>query len=122
MTKGAALYSFFSGFGLDAYAANSVPDDVTFDYLTYTPVFDAWGGNPVSLTVNLWFYTTSEAKVNAKVEEISAAIGPGGVTLPCDNGFIWLKRGSPFAQPVADANTGVKRRYLNVTAEYMTLN
>lgn len=122
MTKGAALYSFWSSFGLDAYAANAVPNDVTFDYLTYTPVFDAWGGSPVSLTVNLWYYGTGEAEINAKAQEISDKIGMGGALLPCDGGCIWLKRGSPFCQSVADSNANVKRRYINVTAEYLTLN
>lgn len=122
MTKGATLQQFFEGF-LPAYATNAVPDDVVFPYLTYSAVFDAFDGQPVSLTVNLWYYTTSEALPNAKAQEISDALGSGGVTLPIDGGYIWLMRGSPFCQSLADeADSLIKRRYINVTAEFLCLN
>ena len=122
MTKGAALQAFFSKF-MDAYAASAVPEDVTFPYLTYELITSAWDCGEVGLTVNLWFYTTSEAVPNAKAQELSDAIGYGGVTLSCDGGFIWLKRGSPWCQNLQDdTDKNIKRRYINVTAEYMTLN
>ena len=122
MTKGAALQAFFSQF-MGAYAASAVPEDVTFPYLTYELITSAWDGGEVGLTVNMWFYTTSESVPNAKAQELSDAIGYGGVTLPCDGGFIWLKRGSPWCQNLQDyTDKNIKRRYINVTAEYMTLN
>ena len=123
MTKGAALYRFFSGFGMTAYASASVPDDVEFPYLTYDLVTSAWESDPVSLTVNLWDYTESEAEPNAKAREISEALGMGGKVLPCDGGYIWLKRGSPWCQSLSDeTDKNIKRRYLNITAEYLTQN
>ena len=123
MTKAAALYQFFSGFGMPAYAASSVPEDVNFPYLTYELSTSAWDGGEVGLTVNLWFYTTSEAVPNAKAQELSDTIGYGGVTIPCDGGLIWLKRGSPWCQSLKDdTDQNIKRRYINVTAEYLTLN
>lgn len=121
MTKAAALYQFFSSFGMPAYAASSVPDDVVFPYLTYELITSAWGGEEVGLTVNLWFYTTSEAIPNAKAQELSEAIGLGGVMLPCDDGAIWLKRGYPWCNPIKDESDNTRKgRYINVTAEYMT--
>ena len=119
MTKGATLQQFFSQF-LTAYAATSVPEDVIFPYLTYDAVFDAWGGEPVSLTVNLWFYTESEAVPNAKADKISKAL-EGGAVLDMGNGeYIVLHRGSPWCQALRDeTNNNVKRRYLNVTADYL---
>lgn len=123
MTKGAALYRFFSGFGMTAYASASVPDDVEFPYLTYDLVTSAWESDPVSLTVNLWYYTESEAEPNAKAREISEALGMGGRVLPCDGGYIWLKRGAPWCQSLSDeTDKNIKRRYLNITAEYLTQN
>ena len=122
MTKGAALQDFFSQF-MDAYAASAVPEDVNFPYLTYELITSAWDGGEVGLTVNLWFYTTSEAVPNAKAQELSDAIGYGGVTLPCDGGFIWMKRGSPWCQNLQDdTEPNIKRRYINLTAEYLTWN
>lgn len=128
MTKDKALYRFFSSFGIQVYPDNAVLNengepDVVLPYLTYTPVFDAWGGEPVSLTVNLWYRTESEAIPNAKAQELSEAIGLGGKILPCEEGYIWLKRGSPWCQNLSDeADQFIKRRYLNVTAEYLTFN
>ena len=122
MTKGAALQSFFDGI-MTSYAASAVPDDATLPYLTYELITSAWDGGEVGLTVNLWFYTTSEAVPNAKAQKLSDSIGYGGVTIPCDDGFIWLKRGSPWCQNLQDdTDQNIKRRYINVTAEYLTLN
>ena len=122
MTKGAALQPF-SAQVMDAYAASAGPDDVTFPYLTYGLITSAWDGGEAGLTVNMWFYTTSEAVPNAKAQELSDAIGYGGVTLPCDGGFIWRRRGAPWCQNLQDdTDPKIKRRYINVTAEYMTLN
>lgn len=123
MTKAAVLYDFFNSFGMTAYAATSVPEDVVFPYLTYELVVDSWEGGEVALTVNLWFYTSSEAIPNAKAQQIADAIGMGGKVLPCDGGYVWIKRGSPWCQSLPDDTAAdIKRRYLNVTVEYLTKN
>lgn len=123
MTKAAALHQFFSSFGITAYTATSVPEDAVFPYLTYELIVDAWDGGETGLTVNLWFYTESEAIPNAKADEISRTIGLGGIVLPCEGGYIWVKRGSPWCQSLSDETSEmIKRRYLNVTVEYLTEN
>ena len=122
MTKGAALQSFFDSI-MTAYASSAVPEDATLPYLTYELITSAWNGGEVGLTVNMWFRTTSEKEPNAAVDKLSKAIGLGGVLLHCDDGVIWLKRGSPWAQSLTDeTDKTIKRRYINVTAEYLTLN
>ena len=122
MTKGPALQSFFDSI-MTSYAASAVPADATLPYLTYELITGAWNGGEVGLTVNMWFRTTSEKEPNAAVDKLSKAIGLGGVFLHCDDGVIWLKRGSPWAQSLTDAtDKTIKRRYINVTAEYLTLN
>ena len=122
MTKGAALQSFFDSI-MPSYSSSSVPDNATLPYLTYELITSAWNGGEVGLTVNMWFRTTSEKEPNAAVDKLSKAIGLGGVQLPCDDGMIWLKRGSPWAQSLTDeTDKTIKRRYINVTAEYLTIN
>lgn len=122
MTKDKALYAWFNSFGIPFYPSTNVPEDAVFPWGTYELITGAWDGGEVGLTVNLWYYTESEAIPNAKAEEMSKAIGLGGVTIPCDGGFIWIKRGSPWCQSLKDeASPMIKRRYINVTAEYMTL-
>lgn len=120
-TKAAALHEFFSSFGLTAYVNTSVPDDVTFPYLTYEFISGAFNDTPASITVNLWFFTESEAIPNRKAEEISRVIGQSGKLISCDDGLIWIKRGSPFCQSLTDdTDPGIKRRYMNITLEYFT--
>lgn len=118
MTKERALNQFFSGFGITAYPSNAVPNDTTFPWLTYTtPV--GYDGD-VSAEVNLWYHTESEATPNKKASEIAEAIGVGGVTIPYDEGLIWIKRGNPFSNALTDANDAtIKRRQINVIYEYL---
>ena len=120
MTKEAALYSFFSNFGLPAFEENSVPSQQEFPYLTYelaTSDFD----HPVPIAVSLWFRSTSWLAANLKARQISTAISRGGVTIPCDNGAIWITRGEPFVRSSGDgSDSEVKRKLLNLTVEFFT--
>lgn len=128
MTPEAAIYQFLSGFGIPAYASSSVPDQSSpewqgFPYLTYDLVIGEWMEAEVNMPVNLWYRTASEATPNAKVREFSQAIGLGGVTIPCDGGMLWVKKGSPWAQAmtVEGEDEMVKRRYININIEFLTI-
>lgn len=119
MTKAAAIYNFWNGL-LTAYEENTVPVDAIFPYITYQLVTDSLGNN-VSMAVSVWYRTDGWTEINAKTEEVSKAIGRGGVFLSCDGGKIWLKRGTPFAQNMGDESDNlIKRKYLNITAEFLT--
>lgn len=123
MTPEAAVYRFFSGFGIDAYASTSVPDNRPFPYITYDLTIPGeLDDGEAMMTANVWYRTDSEAVPNAKVREIGQRIGRGGITLRCDGGMLWLKRGTPWAQAVniSGADEKVKRRYLNIDIEYLT--
>ena len=120
MTKAAAMYQFWSSFGLTAYEENTVPDEAAFPYITYQLVTDSFD-REIPLTASLWYRSESWTAINAKTEEISQKISRGGKFIPCDGGAIWLKRGQPFAQSMGDESDNlIKRKYLNITAEYMT--
>lgn len=122
MTKAAAIYQFWNSFGLTAYEENTVSDDAKFPYITYQLVTDSFE-NEVILTGSIWYRDTSWLSVNAKAEEISQAIGWGGKLIDCDGGKIWLKRGSPFAQNMGDDTDDlIKRKYINLSAEFFTAN
>ena len=122
MTKAAAIYQFWSGFGLTAYEENTVPEDAAFPYITYQLVTDSFD-REVAAAASLWYRGESWTAINAKTEKIARFIGGGGCLIDCDGGFIWLKRGSPFAQNMGDESDDlIKRKYINVTVEYMTAN
>ena len=122
MTPEAAVYKFLAGFGIPAYASSSTPDQAEFPYITYDLVLGSWGRTEVNVPVNVWYRTDSEAVPNAKVREIAEAIGLGGVTVPCDDGMLWIKKGSPWAQSVTidGEDEKVKRRYVNINIEFLT--
>lgn len=124
MTKAAALYKFYSSFGIPAYEENSVPtgaDKPEYPYITYSVATSAFGDGEVALTASVWYRSSSWVEANAKAEEISAGIGRGGKIINCDGGAIWLKRGTPFSQSMGDPDDDmIKRKYLNITAEYLT--
>ena len=126
VTPEAAIWIWLNSFGVPAYAATSTPDEGDdewqgFPYITYDLVEGEWMGGEVNMPVNLWDRTDSEAKLNAKVREIAAELGHGGVTLPCDGGMLWLKKGSPWAQAVRveGEDEKIKRRYVNINVEYL---
>ena len=120
MTKAAAIYQFWNNFGLTAYEENSVPDEAAFPYITYQLVTDSFD-REIPLTASIWYRSESWTGINSKTEEISQKISRGGKIIPCDGGAIWLKRGQPFAQSMGDESDNlIKRKYLNITAEFMT--
>ena len=120
MTKAAAIYKFWSSFGLTAYEENTVPTDAAFPYITYQLVTDSFD-REVQVTASLWYRSESWTAINAKTEEIGQKISRGGKIISCDGGAIWLKRGQPFAQNMGDESDDlIKRKYINITAEFMT--
>ena len=120
MTKAAAIYQFWNSFGLTAYEENTVPDDAVFPYITYQIATDSFDYE-IPLTASIWYRSESWTAINAKTEEVSQRISRGGKFVPCDGGAIWLKRGQPFAQSMGDESDNlIKRKYLNITAEFMT--
>ena len=122
MTKAAAIYQFWSSFGLTAYEENTVPTDAAFPYVTYQLVTDSFDSEAPA-TASLWYRGESWTAINAKTEEISRKISRGGKIIACDDGAIWIKRGQPFAQNMSDESDDlIKRKYINITSEYLTLS
>lgn len=120
MDKGQAIQEFWSSFELPAYDENSVPDDATYPYITYSMVYDSLDYIAL-LTGSVWYRGTKWSDASQKAEEISEYLGMGGKVLPLDRGYVWLFRGTPFAQRMGDENDPlVKRIYFNVSAEFLT--
>ena len=120
MTKAAAIYQFWNSFGLTAYEENTVPTDAVFPYITYQIVTDSFD-REVPVAASLWYRSESWTAINAKTEEISQTISRGGKIISCDGGAMWRERGQPFAQSMGDESDDlIKRKYLNITAEFVT--
>lgn len=119
------LHSFWSSFELKAYDENTVPDNAMTvndgKYITYS-VVTAYFDEPVMLSASLWYKSTSWAEITQKATQIGETIGLGGKVLKTDDGYIWLKRGVPFAQRMSDEDDTIRRIYLNIEVEYFTSN
>lgn len=123
MNREQALHQFWSSFGLKAYDENTVPDNAMTDndnkYLTYNIAISNFD-EPIAASASLWYKSTSWAGITAKSEEINTALSRGGKVIPFSNGYLWIKRGIPFAQRMGDEDDTVRRIYLNVELEYIT--
>lgn len=120
MTKEAAIQRFFSQF-LPAYEENTVDKYAVEPYITYSLTTGDILSGENRLTCSLWYEDHSWIAINEKTREIGEKIGLGGTTLKCDGGVIWIKKGTPFAQSMGDANNDmIRRKYINLTAEFLT--
>lgn len=124
MTKMQALNTFFSGFGLKAYEENALyaADPVLpLPYITYTVNLDNFYAGPTACVMTVWYRTSSWKELEEKQDAIAEDIGISGKVLPVDGGYIWIKRGKPFATPLGDpADKLVKRIVLNLSIEFET--
>ena len=121
--KAQALHSFWSSFGLtaiDEYSAYDERMDLPDNYLTYDVVTSNLG-DPVAMSVNLFYRSTSWTEITQKADEIARSIGYGGKVIPITGGYIWIKLGTPFAQRIAvDQDSDLRRIYLNISVDYLT--
>lgn len=119
MDKLQALHSFWASFGWKAYDETSVPDTAQLPYITYESSSDNFD-HAVAQTASLWDRSTSWANITAKQKEIETAITRGGKMIPYDGGAVWIKRGQPFAQRMADDSSDTVRRIvLNIETEFL---
>ena len=120
--KTQALYDFWNSFGLPAYEENTVPTGNAKPQLPYITYSAATGDfdNDVQISASLWFKGYSWADADRKAAEINTALAHGGKMIPYTGGALWIRRGTPFAQHMADEDDTIRRIYLNLTAEYLS--
>lgn len=111
-----ALYKFYSGFSIPAYAEYSVPDDAKLPYITYTvPQSELFSS--ATHQARVWYATDkgapSNVEVNAKADEVIAAIGRG-VKLPAGRGFICIYPGTGTLAQHQPSDDGTRIVYLNL--------
>lgn len=117
MDKWQSLHLFWGGFGLTAYDENTVPDNTTLPYITYSASVADFD-EAVYMTASIWYRSNSWTEVSQKAEEISNLIG-GGFGIGYDGGRLWVTKGTPFAQRLADeSDPQIRRIILQITAEF----
>ena len=106
-----ALKNFFSGFGLPAYTTDSVPEDVTLPYITYSLAEPEWG-QKATLYAQVWDRTKSNAGILQKADQITRAIGEG-IILPMASGYLAICPESPLIQLMTDGD--FRSAYINLS-------
>lgn len=105
---------------MKAYDENTVAENATFPRITYSVSTDSIG-NLVILSASLWYNTRSWEDISKKADEIAADLGYGGKIIKIDNGYLWLVKGSPFAQRMSEPSDKMVRRIIiNINAEFLT--
>lgn len=119
MNKAQAINSFWNSFGIPAYENTTVNDERVGDlYITYEVVTDSLD-HAVPMSASIWHKnSTSWKSISDKAEEISDALVQVK-SIPLDEGYLYITRGQPFAQRVADEDETVRRIYINIMAEFL---
>lgn len=119
MSKWRAIQHFWESFNIPAYDAQSVPGDATLPYITYEAQTGSLDG-VLSLTSSIWYRGSYWTDVCNKADEIDAYLN-NGITIPLDDGqYLWIVKGCPFAQRLADeTDNQVKRIIINIQAEFL---
>lgn len=118
VNKWQAIQSFWSGFGIPAYDETSVPDDAVYPYITYNAAVGEFE-QMTQLTASVWYRSSSWEGISNKVDEISESIYPYKL-LKVDDGYVYIYKGNPFAQRMADENYTLRRVYLILYAEFLS--
>lgn len=120
LDKFQALNHFWNSFGIPAYESTTVPEGTNLGdfYITYEATTDSLG-RPVPMSASIWKKNTmSWEEISQKAEEISDALVQVKV-IPMRVGYLYITRGTPFAQRMSDEDESVRRIYINIMAEYL---
>ena len=120
LDKFQALNYFWNSFGIPAYESTTVPEGTNLGdfYITYEAAIDSLG-RAVPLSASIWKKNTmSWEEISQKAEEISDALVQVKV-IPMRVGYLYITRGTPFAQRMSDEDESVRRIYINIMAEYL---
>lgn len=119
MDKEQTLHKFFSQFGIPAYDVNTVPDDAEYPRITYE-VSTGNFGDSIFQTFSIWDRSTSWKTVTDILHQIEDYIGYGGVTMRYEQGLLWIKRASPFAQRLGGDTDTIRRIVVNIELEFIS--
>lgn len=132
MNKQQAYNAFWNGFGVLAFEENSVPSDEVFNalieagkasskfpYITYQVITDDISG-AVFPTASIWDKSNSWERSDLLSNTIAESIQRMN-TIRLDDGRMFITKGSPFAQHMAEeGDPSIRRIILNLGVQFFT--
>lgn len=103
-------YFWRTATGLEAYAEEAVPDDAQLPYVTYQTLVDSLDYQ-VSPLATIWERSESWNGSDRVLKKVEDYIGTG-VTIKMDEGYMFVCKGSPFAQRRVDPEDRLVHGYL----------
>ena len=121
MDKAQALNQFWNSFGLPAFDEGTVAPTAPMPRITYNVSTDNID-NVVNLSASLWYRSTSWKDITVKAKEIEKRLAEhGGEVIKLDNGYMYIYPGTPFTQRMTDPDSSIRRIYINVQVEFLTV-
>lgn len=106
-----ALKNFVGGFGLPAYATETVPKDVLLPYLTYPLTEPEWN-QKATFYIQGWYRTTDYSEMLEKADQIIREIGTG-IIVNTESGYMVIYPETPIVQTLVDGD--VRSFYINLS-------
>lgn len=122
MTKEEAIAQFWNSFYIPAYDESTVPTGAKFPYITFSVKTDSID-NVVMASASLWYKSYSWIDIDNMAKAIARKITqmyPPSIEI--DGGRMYITKGSPFAQRVADSDDTIRHILLNVNFEFLTVD
>lgn len=122
MDKWQAIDAFWNSFGIPAYDENTVisgSESPQPPYITYNAIIGSLSQN-LSLSASIWYKGYSWKEISQKANEIAEAIGYGYRLEVVNGGYLYIRKGQPFAQRMSDPDDTIRRVYVILDAEFLT--
>lgn len=107
------LFTFFNNFGYEVYLEGQISESAKFPYITLSYQLEDFGVDSL-IQGQIWDKSYNRETVNRISDELLSIIQNGIKIRTTDNeGYLYLRRGSPFIQPINDIE-GLQVNYFNI--------
>lgn len=106
------LFNFFNSLGYEVYLEGQVLDNAKFPYIIISYQLEDFGADSL-IQGQIKDRNESRENVNKVSDELINLIDNGIKIKTNDSGYLYLRRGSPFIQPINDIE-GFQVNYFNI--------
>lgn len=109
------FYNFFNSV-VPSFLENNVPTGTSYPYLTYN-LTDSTAFQDNVMQVKIYDKSTSFLSTINLADQIGDAIGEGIKHNVIGGGYVYMRKGNPFAQTIQDDDATIKTIYINIIVQ-----